>query len=69
MENLEKLLSDFKEAFYCDDLRLQSNIHTQIQSYLERNPDLSKFESLEYEKYVKDVDEVNRCLAYIHGND
>ena len=69
MDSLEKLLNEFKDAFYRDDLPLQAKIHNQIQSSSYFHSEWSKFSHIEYEKYIADLEEVDRCLTCIHGID
>lgn len=69
MDSLEKLLNEFTDAFYQDNMPLMAKIHQLIQSSPAYIADLPKFPSLEYSQYLSDVDLVARSFAFIKGKD
>ena len=60
---LDELFSEFKEAFYGDDFDKQLMLHESIQKFS------SKKSTLEYDKFLEDIEYFDECIELLHSKD
>lgn len=69
MASTESLHQEFKEAFYRDDFQKQMEIHEELQKASKENPSLERNYSVEYRKFISDLEVVSQCQSYINETD